>query len=357
MKTSKMIVGVDTAKRVFHLYWVDMETGEEMSLRLSRAKFLRRFANHVPCLVAMEACGGSQHWARELKALGHEVRILPAKAVRPFVRGNKNDAHDARAIWTAVQQPGVRMVAVKSEEQQAVLALHRMREQLIKFRTAQINGLRGLLAEYGEVMPKGRAGLKRDLPGALEQVSERLPAMAVDSLRDQWARVLRTDEEIATIERRLQLWHRGNEASRRVAEIPGVGLLTATAAAGRGGCSTWRRSAPSGTIRISSENTARSVSEASRRRWPSRQSCARCCCSPTPCSGGIEHGRRSRRGRSAKPGRRGRCEDGIEHLQHGYSLRPRPMRNCHKRMAGPNQRGHFCFAFTHRYSGAAVSRL
>ena len=147
-----------------------------------------------------------------------------------LVRGNKNDSHDAKGIWIAVQQPSVRAVAVKSEEQQAVLALHRMREQLIKFRTAQINGLRGLLTEYGEVMPKGRAGLKRDIPGVLERVSERLPAMAVDSLRDQWARVLRTDEEIAVIERRLQLWHRGNGASRRVAEIPGVGLLTATAA-------------------------------------------------------------------------------------------------------------------------------
>lgn len=144
MKTSKMIVGVDTAKRVFHLYWVDTETGEERNERLSRSKFLRHFANHLRCLVAMEACGGSQHWARELQALGYEVGILPAKAVRPFVRGNKNDAHDARAFWTAVRQPGVRTMAVKSEEQQAVLALHRMREQLIKFRTSQSNGLRGL---------------------------------------------------------------------------------------------------------------------------------------------------------------------------------------------------------------------
>ena len=230
MKTSKTIVGVDTAKRVFHLYWVDIETGEERNVRLSRAKFLRHFINRAPCLVAMEACGGSQHWARWLRDLGHEARILPAKMVHPFVRGNKNDAHDARAIWTAVQQPGVRTVAVKTEEQQAVLALHRMRAQLIKFRTAQINGLRGLLAEYGEVMPKGRCGLKRNIPGALEHVSERLPAMAVDSLRDQWMRVLRLDEEIAVIERRLGLWHRGNAASRRVAEVPGVGLLTATAA-------------------------------------------------------------------------------------------------------------------------------
>ena len=200
---SRMIVGVDIAKRVFQLYWVEKDTGEEMNVRLSRAKFLNHFANRAPCLVAMEACGGSQHWARRLLSYGHEVRILPAKMVRGFVRGNKNDAHDARAIWIAVQQPGVRTVAVKTEEQQAVLALHRMRQQLVKFRTAQINGLRGLLAEYGEVMPKGRAGLKRDLPGALGRVSERLPGMATETLREQWARVLQLDEEIARIERRL----------------------------------------------------------------------------------------------------------------------------------------------------------
>ena len=153
MKTSRTVVGVDTAKRVFQLYWVDMETGEIMGLKLTRAKFLEHFANRAPCLIGMEACGGSEHWARRLRELGHEVRLLPAKVVRPFVGGNKSDARDARAIWAAVQQPGIKTVAIKSEEQQAVLALHRMRQQLVKFRTAQIKGLRGLLAEYGEVMP------------------------------------------------------------------------------------------------------------------------------------------------------------------------------------------------------------
>jgi len=161
---SRMIVGVDIAKRVFQLYWVEMDTGEEMNVRLGRAKFLNHFANRAPCLVAMEACGGSQHWARRLLSYGHEVRILPAKLIRGFVRGNKSDAHDARAIWIAVQQHGIRTVAVKTEEQQAVLALHRMRQQLVKFRTAQTNGLRGLLAEYGEVLPTGRAGLKCVFP-------------------------------------------------------------------------------------------------------------------------------------------------------------------------------------------------
>ncbi len=229
MKTNRTVVGVDTAKRVFQLHWVDMETGEIVDLRLTRAKFLNHFANRIPCVVAMEACGGSQHWARRLRELGHEVRLLPAKAVRPFVRGNKNDTHDAEAIWTAAQMPGVKTVAVKSEEQQAILALHRMRQQLVKFRTAQINGLRGLLTEYGEVMPQGRSAMRKAMPDALARVSERLPAMVIDTLREQWARVGRLDEEIGEIERRIGVWHRSNAHCKRIAEIPGVGVLTATA--------------------------------------------------------------------------------------------------------------------------------
>ena len=229
MKTNRTVVGVDTAKRVFQLHWVDMETGEIVDLKLTRAKFLEHFANRTPCMVAMEACGGSHHWARRLRELGHEPWLLPAKAVRPFVRGNKNDTHDARAIWTAARQPGVKTVTVKSEEQQAVLAMHRMRQQLVKFRTAQINGLRGLLAEYGEVMSQGRADMRRGIADALERVSERLPAMVIDRLREQWARIGQLDLEIGEIEQRIKLWHRTNPASQRVAEIPGVGVLTATA--------------------------------------------------------------------------------------------------------------------------------
>ena len=229
MQAIRTVVGVDTAKRVFQLHWVDPATGEMVDQRLSRAKFLEHFANRAACVVGMEACGGSQHWARRLRELGHQVRLVSAKMVQAFVGGNKNDAADARAIWTAVQQPGVKMVAVKSEEQQAVLALHRMRQQLVKFRTAQINGLRGLLAEYGEVMPCGRGGLKRDMAGVLERLSERLPAMVIETLREQWARVAALDDEISLIERRLEAWHRDSPGSRRLAAIPGVGLLSATA--------------------------------------------------------------------------------------------------------------------------------
>jgi transposase len=146
------------------------------------------------------------------------------------VNGNKNDAADARGIWAAVQQPGIKAIAVKTEEQQAVLALHRMREQLVKFRTARINGLRGLLTEYGEVMPQGRAGIKRDLPGALGRLSDRLPAIVIDTLREQNARLGELDEQIGVIERRLRQWQREDAATQRIAAIPGVGLLSATAA-------------------------------------------------------------------------------------------------------------------------------
>jgi transposase len=130
----------------------------------------------------------------------------------------------------AVQQPGIKAVAVKSEEQQAVLALHRMREQLVKFRTAQINGLRGLLTEYGEVMPQGRAGIKRDIPGALGRLSDRLPGMVIETLREQYARVGDLDVQIGQIERRLRQWQSRDSATQRIAAIPGVGLLGATAA-------------------------------------------------------------------------------------------------------------------------------
>ncbi|MCC9001625.1 MAG: IS110 family transposase [Candidatus Competibacter sp.] len=230
MNTSKTVVGIDLAKRVFQLHWLDVETGKTVSVQLKREQFLEHFANRAPCRIGMEACGGAHHWARQLVALGHEVKLLSAKAVRPFVGGNKSDAHDARAIWTAVQQPDVKAVAVKTEDQQAILALHRMRQQLVKFRTAQINGLRGLLTEYGEVMPGGKPGIQQGIAEVLRRLAERLPAMVIDTLRDQWDRIGQLDAQIGEIERRLKDWQKANQDCQRLMAIPGVGLLIATAA-------------------------------------------------------------------------------------------------------------------------------
>jgi transposase len=228
--TTKPVVGVDTAKSVFQLYAVDMETGEVINKQLKRAQFLPWFTNRAPCLIGMEACGGSQHWARKLQELGHEVKLMSGKMVKAFVCGNKNDAADARAIWMAARQPGIKPVAVKTEAQQAVLAMHRVRQQLVKNRTAQRNELRGLLAEYGEVFGLGRTAFNAGMKGALARLAERLPATLIDTMREQWDELARLDERIVRIEARLLAWLRQDRATQAIAAIPGVGLLTATAA-------------------------------------------------------------------------------------------------------------------------------
>ncbi|MFM0147734.1 IS110 family RNA-guided transposase [Paraburkholderia sp. RL18-085-BIA-A] len=222
-------VGVDIAKSVFQIHYVDQATGEIVNKAIKRAKFLQFFANRTRCRIGMEACGGAHHWARQLVMMGHEVRLMPAEFVKAFNIRNKNDAADARANWLAVQQPG-KPVAVKTEMQQAMLALHRMRQQLIKFRTMQINELRGLLTEYGEVMGKGRAALDEAIPDVLARVAERLPAVVIDTLREQWNGLTKLDEQVAQIERRIRACKKDDKAVKAIGEIPGVGLLTATAA-------------------------------------------------------------------------------------------------------------------------------
>jgi transposase len=228
--TRKPVVGVDTAKSVFQVYTVEQETGEVINKPIKRAQFLQWFANRAPCLIGMEACGGSQHWARKLQEMGHEVKLMGGKMVKAFVCGNKNDAADARAIYMAAKQPEVRAVAVKTEAQQAILAMHRIRQQLVKVRTAQINELRGLLAEYGEVFGTGRKAFDAGMTAALERLAERLPMPLIDTLRDQWNELARLDERINRIEASLLVWMRQDRAAKAISAIPGVGLLTATAA-------------------------------------------------------------------------------------------------------------------------------
>jgi transposase len=222
-------VGVDIAKNVFQIHLVDEQTGEIVNKPVKRAKFLAYFANRATCLIGMEASGGAHHWARQLATMGHQVKLMSGQYVKAFNIHNKKDPADARAIWLAVQQP-VKPIAVKTEMQQAMLALHRMREQLVKFRTMQINALRGLLTEYGEVMGKGRLALDGAIPDVLARIADRLPAALTDTLREQWNGLSRLDEQIAKIERRMREWKKEDRDVKAIAEIPGVGLLTATAA-------------------------------------------------------------------------------------------------------------------------------
>lgn len=222
-------VGVDIAKHVIQVHFINEHTGEVVDKQLRRQDFLTFFSNREPCLIGMEACGGSQHWARELERLGHEVRLLQARFVKAFVMGNKNDVMDARAIWMAVQQPG-KEIAVKTEEQQSVLVLHRSRMQLVKFRTAQINALHGTLLEFGETVHKGRAAMDRELPAALERMKAKLPPYLITVLEDQYSRLSELDMLIDGLEKQLNSVARQSETCKRLMEIPGVGALIATAA-------------------------------------------------------------------------------------------------------------------------------
>lgn len=174
------VIGMDIAKHVFQLHAVNANTGEIERIKLKRSQVTDFLAQRERSLIAIEACGSAHRWARELQKLGHEVKLISVRSVRPFVLRNKTDAADARAIWTAVQQPEARFVAIKSEQQQTILALHRIRAQLMKFRIMQTNALRGLLYEFGEVLPEGSREFAEKISGALAKIANRLPAILID---------------------------------------------------------------------------------------------------------------------------------------------------------------------------------
>jgi transposase len=222
--------GLDLAKRVFQVHWVDVETGEVMRKTLTRAEVSVFFARRAPGMIAMEACGSAHHWGRLLKQLGHEVKLIAAQFVRPFVKTNKTDAADAEAIWEAVQRPGMRFVAVKSEEQQAVLSLHRMRAQWVKIRTMQTHQIRGLLYEFGVVVPVGwRALLAQAGPLLAEPAECPVPELLRGELLRQLEGLRTLTARITELERQIASWQRREPECQRIAAIPGVGRLTATA--------------------------------------------------------------------------------------------------------------------------------
>src|SRR6516165_6363458 len=167
--------GLDVAKRVFQMYWIDARTGEAINRQFRRDEIIRFLARRPPGRVALEASGSGHWWARKINSLGHEVVLLHAKFIRPVVQTNKTDAADARAIWTAVQQPGMRTVAAKTEDQQAMLALHRMRALLVKFRTMQVNEVRGLLYEFGVTFRAGRLAGLAEIRARMAELEESLP--------------------------------------------------------------------------------------------------------------------------------------------------------------------------------------
>jgi transposase len=222
-------IGLDLAKNVFQAHGVDASGRTVVAKSLRRRQVIPFFKRLSPCLVGIEACATSHYWARELGAFGHEVRIMPANYVKPYVKRNKNDAADAEAICEAVTRPTMRFVAVKTAEQQSLMMLHRTRSLLIRQRTMLVNAMRAHLAEFGIVAAVGLRGLKSLLVVVSDPKDERLPTVARSCLVSLMTALTSLEQEIATGERRIHAWHRSSEASRRLESIPGIGPIIATA--------------------------------------------------------------------------------------------------------------------------------
>lgn len=222
-------IGLDLAKSVFQVHGVDAVGQITVRKKLRRAEVLRFFRALPPCLIGMEACATAHHWAREISALGHQVRLMPPSYVKAYVRRQKNDAADAEAICEAVTRPTMRFVPIKSAERQGVLVLHRTRELLVRQRTMLINAIRGHCAEFGLVAAQGArraSDLIEDVRQADVSVLPDLARSALLRLADQLDALA---VEIHALERQLLAWHRQDQASQRLATIPGVGIITATA--------------------------------------------------------------------------------------------------------------------------------
>ena len=222
-------IGLDLAKNVLQVHGADEKGKAVLKKQLKRAQMLPFFANLTPCRIGMEACGSAHYWARKLQALGHTVQLIAPQYVKPFVKRNKNDAADAEAICEAMTRPNMPAVPIKNASQQAILSVHRARQGFVKTRTAQANQIRGLLAEFGIVIPKGIGHIAKrvpeiledgenDLPGSFRQLIERL----VDHLKE-------LDRQVSELEAQIKLWHKDNSASKKLEKIPGIGPITASA--------------------------------------------------------------------------------------------------------------------------------
>jgi transposase len=223
------IVGIDLAKNVFQVHGVDQRGKAVVRKRLRRKQVLMFFAQLRPCLVGMEACGGAHYWARKLQAQGHTVKLMAPQFVKPYVKANKTDAADAEAICEAVTRPTMRFVPIKNAEQQAILSLHRARQGFVRARTAQANQLRGLLAEYGITLPQGISHVANRLPEIIEDADNELPGLFRGLLQRLVAHLRELNHQVHELEEQIEVWHRANEASQRLAKIPGIGPLTASA--------------------------------------------------------------------------------------------------------------------------------
>ncbi len=224
-------IGLDLAKNVFQVHGIDGSGQVVVRRRLRRGQVLGFFVELSRCLIGMEACATAHYWARELIALGHDVRLMPPTYVKAYVKRNKNDAADAEAICEAVRRPGMRFVPVKTKEQQATLMLHRARELLIRQRTMLVNALRGHLAEFGVVAAKGLHKVEGLIAVVTKGGDDRIPETARRVLVAIAGQIGEAESKIAALEAEILAWHKSNPTSRRLATIPGIGPMIATAIA------------------------------------------------------------------------------------------------------------------------------
>ena len=222
-------IGIDLAKNVFQIHGVGEHGKVMVRKQLKRAEMSKYFANLTPCLIGMEACGSAHYWARKLEGYGHTVKLMAPQFVKPYVKTNKNDMADAEAICEAVGRPNMRFVARKTVEQQAIISVHRARQGFVKARTAQGNQIRGLLSEFGIVMPQGIGSLMKQTPEILEDGENGLPGTMRNLIQRLVDNLKEMDRQVKELEAQIQKWHRDNAASRKLAEIPGLGPITASA--------------------------------------------------------------------------------------------------------------------------------
>jgi transposase len=222
-------VGIDLAKMVFQVHGIDARGKVGLRKQLKRSQVVRFFAQLPACLIGMEACGGAHFWARQLMAVGHTVKLMAPQFVKAYVKTNKNDAADAEAICEAVGRPNMRFVPIKNTEQQALLGLHRARQGFVTARTAQANQIRGLLGEFGLVIPVGIRCIEGQVPEILEDARNGLSGISRELIARLFEHFRALDRHVKELERDINAWHREDTASQRLQAIPGIGPLTASA--------------------------------------------------------------------------------------------------------------------------------
>lgn len=222
-------IGLDLAKNIFQVHGVDERGAVVFRKQLRRDQVSAFFAKLQPCVVGVEACGGAHFWANKLAELGHDVKMMAPQFVKPYVKTNKNDALDAEAICEAVARPSMRFVPVKRPEFQSVLSLHTARQSFVHARTAQANQIRGLLMEFGVVVPQGIRHLYSRVPALIEDAANELPGRFALLIQRLLEHLKELDRQVFELEREIEQWHRSSEVSKRLESIPGIGPLTASA--------------------------------------------------------------------------------------------------------------------------------